>query len=245
MANQGIGSRLIASPRWHPPVNGRRCTIHLATPAVDRCDRCGQPCCADCLRPVQRWRLCDACMTRIARERAGTPLPERLRTFWPALAATLVFGALFVGGVLMINRGASGAIPGGNLIGTTAQVACLQYYPDPGKLYVVGGLRLFGYPPAQLVLQNCHVQPHEAVRVQGSIWGYDLHGQRFSLPLGPVTAEGGANGVLVVTLTVPDPKRFQGSYEMRITATGHEGSSASAALSAEGNLAQPTAGPER
>lgn len=235
MAKHWLGLRLIESPRWHPPVNGQCCTIHLATAAVDRCDRCGQPYCAGCLQHVQRWRVCNACLSLLNRERAGPPLRERLQAFWPALAATLVFGVLFVGGVLAINRGTAGATTFGNLIGTADQVACLQHYPDPGKLYVVGGLPFRGYPPAQLVLENCHVQPHEAVRVQGSIAGYDEHGQRFSLRLGPVTAQGGANGVLVVTLPIPDPRRFEGSYEIRITATGHEGSSASAALRAEGS----------
>lgn len=244
-ASQWLEARLIAAPRWHPSAEKQSCLVHLATPAVDRCDRCGQPFCADCLQFVGRWRICSACVTWLERERVGRPLGERLRPFWPSLLATLIFGAVFIGVVVTINRGTAGAITSGNLIGTTDQVACLQHYPDPSKLYVVGGLRLFGYPPAQLVLQNCHVQPHEVVRVQGGIVGYDLHGQRFSLPLGPVTAEGGANGVLVVTLPVPDPRRFEGSYEMRIMATGHEGSTASAVLSAEGNLAQPTAGPER
>jgi len=236
---------LIAVPRWHPSAERKPCTVHLATPAEDRCDRCGQPFCVDCLQFVGRWRICSACRIWLEHERAGTPLHERLRTFWPALLATLMFGALLVGGVLAINRGTAGATTSGDLIGTADQVACLQHYPDPGKVYVVGGLPLVGYPPAELVLENCHVQPHEAVRVQGSLSGYDEHGQRFSLPLGPVAAEGGANGVLLVRLDVPDPRRFVGSYELRITATGHEGSNASAALNAEGNLAQPTAGPGR
>ncbi len=186
--------------------------------------------------------MCSACLTALERERAGRPFGERLCTVWPPLLAALLFGAVCVGVVLAINRGVAGSTTSGNLIGTTDQVACLQKYPDPGKLYVVGGLP-GGYPPAQLVLQNCHVQPHEAVWVVGSIVGYDMFGQRFSLPLGPVTAAGGANGVLVVTLHVPEPRCFEGSYEMRITAIGHEGSAASAALSAEGNLRQPTRGP--
>jgi hypothetical protein len=214
-----LAVRMLERPRWHVPVLGYRCSEHPGRPAQDRCDRCGQPFCA------------------------GPPLQERWHTFWPPLLAALVFAAVLVGGVLAIDRGTAGAVGAGNLIGTTGQVACLQRYPDPGKLYVVGGLAMYGYPPAQLVLTNCHVQPQEAVRVQGSIAGYDVHGQRFSLPLGPVTAEGGANGVLVVTLPVPDPLRFQGSYEIRVTASGHEGSAASAILDAEGNLAQPTAGP--
>jgi hypothetical protein len=243
MPGPGPGPRLIASARWHRPVDRKSCAVHLATPAVDRCDRCGQPFCADCLTHLERWRVCGVCLARLLRERAGPPLQERWHTFWPPLLAALIFAAVLVGGVLAIDRGTAGAVGAGNLIGTTGQVACLQRYPDPGKLYVVGGLALYGYPPAQLVLTNCHVQPQEAVRVQGSIAGYDVHGQRFSLPLAPVTAEGGANGVLVVTLPVPDPWRFQGSYEIRVMASGHEGSAASAILNAEGNLAQPKGGP--
>jgi hypothetical protein len=231
-----LAARLIGRPRWHLPVAGRMCGVHPERRGQDRCDRCGQPFCAACLHSVGRWRICAACVTWLGRERAGTPLRERLRPFWSALVATVIVGALLAGGVMAINRGVDGSTTYGNLIGTTDQVACLQKYPDPHKLYVVGGLPLYGYPPAQLTLKNCHVQPHEAVRVTGSIYGYDKFGQRFSLPLGPVEAEGGANGVLALTLPVPTPWRFEGSYQMRITATGHEGSAATAALSAEGHL---------
>lgn len=243
MADRWLASRLIERARWHVPVDQRVCTRHPELAATDRCDRCGQPFCAGCLHHMQRWRVCGACLTGIVRERAGPPLQERWHAFWPPLLAALLFAAVLVGGVLAIDRGTAGAVNAGNLVGTSGQVACLQRYPDPGKLYVVGGLALYGYPPARLVLTNCHVQLREAVRVQGSIAGYDAHGQRFSLPLGPVAAEGGANGVLVVTLAVPDPWRFQGSYEIRITASGHEGSAASAILDAKGNLAQPKGGP--
>ena len=168
-----LAARLLDRPRWHVPVAGRMCSEHPERAAQDRCDHCGQPYCAACLQAVERWRLCSACLTSLGHERAGQPLRERLRGFWPALLTTVIFGALFAGGVQVINRGVAGSTTSGNLIGTTDQVACLQKYPDPGKLYVVGGLP-GGFPPAQLVLQNCHVQPHEAVRVVGSIVGYDI-----------------------------------------------------------------------
>jgi hypothetical protein len=52
-----LAERLIARPRWHPPVGNRACSVHPFLPAVDRCDRCGQPFCADCLQHVARWRI--------------------------------------------------------------------------------------------------------------------------------------------------------------------------------------------
>lgn len=239
-ASQWLETRLIAVPRWHPSAERQPCTIHLATPAVDRCDRCGQPFCAACLQAVERWRICRACLARLERERAGTPLRERLRAFWPAALAALIVGVLLTGGMLAINRGTGSMAAGASLAGSAKKIGCLQAYPDRARLYVVGGLPLFGSPPEHLVLENCDFQPGEGALVAGGISGYDVHGQPFSEKLGPARGEVGDDGVLVVTVAIPTPTRFEGTYRITLQATGTAGSAAVAHLSAEGNIAQPT-----
>jgi hypothetical protein len=244
-ARRLLEGRLIPAPRWHPPFAKRHCTVHLAVPAVDRCDRCGQPFCADCLQFVARWRVCSACRARLERDHAGLSLISRWRALIPSLLAIGVIGLVITGGVVAINlfsKGMAGtATP--DLVGTTEQVSCREHYPDPTKLYVVGGLPLFGYPPSRLTFENCHFQPDETARAVGGIFGYDEHGQRLGEDLGPAVAHASKGGVLTVSLDIPDHTRFQGSYEIRATVIGHEGSEGTASLSAEGNLVQPTAGP--
>jgi hypothetical protein len=234
---------LIGQPRWHVPVGRRPCVNHPATPAVDRCDRCGQPFCAACLQPVDRWRICTACLAGLARERTGLPLGERLRTFWPAALAVLVIGAMLTGGVLAIDRGMRGAADATPLVGSAKKVGCLQHYPDPGKLYVVepvGGLPLYGAPPGRLVVENCDFQPGEDALIAGDIWGYDFHGQPFSEQLGPVRSRVGDDGVFVATVGIPQHTGFEGAYRITLHATGDAGSAAVAYLNAEGNTVPPT-----
>lgn len=168
------------------------------------------------------------------------PLWRRLGPLRASLVATLVLGALLGGDVLGINRGISSTTAGSNLVGTTEQAACLQRYPDPNRLYIVPPLPLFGYPPAQLVLRNCHFQPGEKVRLEGSIFGYDEHGQPLGEKLGPLVAQVTATGILTATLDVPNHTLFEGSYALRLTADGAGGRTASADEKPEGHLAQPT-----
>ncbi len=222
------------------PVDHRACSEHPATRAQDRCDRCDRPFCAACLRDVGRWRACDACLAWLERERRGRPLGERLRALLPSLLAAGALGALMVGGMLAIGRGTGGATSAASLVGTAGQVGCLERQPDRSKLYVVGGLPLHGYPPAHLILENCAFRPRQAVLLEGSVFGYDDHGQPFSEQLGPVTTQAATSGVLTATVDIPDHTRFEGSYQLRITAIGHEGSNATASLSAEGNTVPPT-----
>jgi hypothetical protein len=109
LTTRWLESRLIAAPRWHPPAEQQRCSVHLVTPAVDRCDACGRPFCATCFQAVERWRVCAACVARLERERTGTPLGERLRELRPSALAAVVIVALLGGAVLAMNRGTGGA----------------------------------------------------------------------------------------------------------------------------------------
>jgi len=243
VASRWLEGRLIAAPRWHPPVEQRRCAVHLAMPAVDRCDACGRPFCAACFQAVGRWRVCTACVARLERERTRTPLGERLRERWPSALAAVVFAALLGGAVLAMNRGTSGAISATSLVGSARKVACLQSYPDPATLYVVGGLPLYGTPPEHLVLETCDFRPDEGAIVTGGIAGYDFHGQPLFATLAPARARAGDDGVLAVTVAIPNPMGFEGAYRITLRATGGAGSSAAAFLHAEGNIAPPTPGP--
>jgi hypothetical protein len=83
---------------------GTRCQEHPHRPAEDRCDRCGQPFCRECLLPTPRaadgtrnW-YCHACtgaLAEVARRRAEQQtMAARLRRMWGGLRAGLVVAAL-------------------------------------------------------------------------------------------------------------------------------------------------------
>lgn len=228
-----LAERLIARPRWHPPVGNRPCSVHPFLRAVDRCDRCGRPFCAGCLHHVARWRICTDCLALLVQERDG-PSPQarqdRARRLRPSLLAAVVIGLLFAGTVAL----AAGLLGLGGATSTVAGAArrsgCLEQYPDRGRLYVVGGVSLSEGVPATVELRNCGFQPGERFQVEARIGiGSGAHGRPVpTLLAATVSGQADAQGELRAVIAIPNRVRSAyGAFDLHLRATGDQGSLAS------------------
>jgi len=242
-----LAERLISRPRWHPPVGNRACSAHPFLPAVDRCDRCGQPFCAGCLRHVARWRICRACLALLVQERAG-PSPQarqdRRRHMVPSLLAAVVIGLLFAATITLATGLLGAAGRASTVAGTAQRSSCLQRYPDRGRLYVVGGVSLSEPVPATVELRNCGFQPGERFQVDARIDGaMDGHGVR-NLLVGSASGPATSEGEIQVTVHIPNHARFPypGAFDLHLRATGEQGSLASRDIHG-GEIVVPVTGP--
>jgi hypothetical protein len=242
-----LAARLIARPRWHPPVGNRACSVHPFLRATDRCDRCGQPFCADCLQHVARWRICRDCLAWLIRERSG-PSPAVRRDRWrearPSVLAALVIG-LVLTAIIVLATGVLGqADAPGTVAGAGQRSGCLEQYPDRGRLYVLGGFSLSESVPASITLRNCGFQPGESFQVVARIDGaMNEHGVH-NLLVGSASGQADAEGQLKATVTIPSHADFPfpGAFDLHLRATGEQGSIASRDLHG-GEIVAPAASP--
>ena len=244
-----LAERLISRPRWHPPVGNRPCSVHPFLRAVDRCDRCGQPFCADCLQHLARWRICRACLALLVQERAG-PSPQarqdRRRHLLPSLLATIVIGFLFAGTVALATGLLGRAGRASTVAGAAQRSSCLQRYPDRGRLYVVGGVSLSEPVPATVALRNCGFQPGERFQVEARIGiGSGAHGLPVpTLLAGTITGRADPQGELRATIAIASRIRsaYGGAFDLHLRATGEQGSLASRDIHG-GEIVVPVTGP--
>jgi hypothetical protein len=240
-----LAARLIAHPRWHPPVGNRACAMHPFLRAEDRCDRCGQPFCAACLQTIERWRICSACLAWLLQERRGLTWRERwqrqpefrtgiLATVAIAVVATVVI--VLAGGVL----GPSAA----STAGATQRSACLERYPSRSRLYILGGTSLSEAVPATVELRNCGFRPGERFSAEARIDGaMNVRGVH-NLLVGGAGGRASAEGEVRATIAIPSHAQFPypGQFDLHLRVVGEQGSVATRDMhGGEGVL--PVSGP--
>jgi hypothetical protein len=227
-----LAARLIARPRWHPPVGNRACSVHPFLRATDRCDRCGQPFCAACLQHVERWRICRECLAQLTQERTGPTLAvrrDRWRQTRPSLLAALVIG-LVLTAIIVLATGVLGhAGAPGTVAGAAQRSGCLEQYSDRGRLYVLGGFSLSESVPTSVTLRNCAFQPGESFQIEARIDGaMNEHGVH-NLLVGGASGRADAEGELMATVAIPSHAVFAypGAFDLHLRAVGKQGSIAS------------------
>ncbi|MGI8913787.1 MAG: hypothetical protein ACR2JY_08385 [Chloroflexota bacterium] len=228
-----LAPRLIARPRWHPPVGNRACNVHPFLRATDRCDRCGQPFCATCMQHVERWRICRDCLTWLIQERTGPTAPvrqDRWRQARPSLLAALAIGLVLTATITLATGVLGQADSTSTVAGAAQRSGCLEQYPDRGRLYVLAGVSLSESVPATIELRNCGFQPGERFQVEARIDGArrDYHGVR-NLLVGSVTGQADQEGAVHATVTIPSHDTFiyPGAFDLHLRASGEQGSVAS------------------
>ena len=231
MKDEGWRSHLIEKPRWHVPIEQRYCHVHPAFRAVDRCDRCGEPFCAACLREVERWRVCSACLRRFQREVRAGRLPERLRRLrgevLAAIGVVLVLALVTIGLQALLRGASSNAamLQSAEIVGNKLNGA-----PPPrlATLQVEGTLAA-DHPPATLVITGRGFQVGEVVAVKaeldgsGALLGPTMRGQDGVTPLGQVTAKADKAGAVSVWIAVPKAAQSATPYRLQVYARGNRG----------------------
>jgi hypothetical protein len=234
MKDEGWRSRLIDKPRWHVGVEQRYCHVHPATRAVDRCDRCGEPYCAACLREVERWRVCTACCRLFLREERAVRLPERLRRWWGQVlvfVSIVAVLALITLGMQALLRGASSnaaMLQSAEIVGNRLNGAAA---PRTATLHVEGTLAA-DHPPATLVITGSGFLAGEVVTVKaeldgsGALLGPTNRGQEGVTPLGQATAKADNDGAISVWIAVHDAAHSPTLYRLQVYARGNRGTAA-------------------
>lgn len=240
-----LAPRLIARPRWHPPVGNRACDVHPFVRAVDRCDRCGHPFCAACLQTLQRWRICTACLAWLHQERRGLTWRERWQRRPEVRAGILAALAIatVAAVVVLLAAGVLGQ-PAASTAAAAQRSACLEHYPDRGRLYILGGTSLSESVPATVELRNCGFQSGERFTAEARIDGFtNGHGVR-NLLVGSASGRATAEGEVRVTIAIPSHQQFPypGAFDLHLRVVGEQGSLASRDVHA-GEIVVPVSGP--
>ena len=220
--------------------DGRKwCSVHLATVAPQRCDRCGKPFCLACLQHFRRSLLCAHCLAELQRARQLRSLPSRLRRVLPAAVAGLVIIAVMVGAFSRIQQTLGGAASDASL--ACAGVGLGLEHPDlaagtpaghivtpspvirplhPATLGVVGST----VRPGRLTveLRGTGFRPDELVCLVGGLSGQGRdHQPRRDSAIGPFGVGAGKEGDFVIAVDFGTaPGGYVGSYAVYITATG-------------------------
>lgn len=230
-----LAARMLERPRWHVPVVGYRCGEHPERPAQDRCDRCGRPFCADCLKHVRRWRACHACLVTLRRERSLQAIPRRLRRgMADGIAAVVIVLVLLAAAGLVqhllgnaasdanlatTSRRMSGVVDGQQTAGQaghpTLQLSSMAVGGGTGGLQVHGWLSAGGF------------RLGESVRVTADWTSSAPGGSAIIWTIGPFTATAGPDGAFAVYLDFgKDLPWTTGRPLLQVTALGDRGSRA-------------------
>ena len=226
MPDDWLASRLIERPRWHTPIERRACTVHQERPAQDRCDRCGRPYCADCLRHLERWRVCAACLGQLAREREAAAPGRRWQRLRPTLLAAAALLALsapvFAGTDRLLGSPADQALAGAGLeVG--ARLHGGPAAPSHAALRLPAPLPA-GAPPAVITVAGTGFGTDELVEATATLTGKTVEGTPLAEKLdahvyGPVDG-----GNLLIKIAVSDNLRIAAPYRLHVATNGDQGS---------------------